>query len=190
MLPHFEREALISPFLQLRVLRLWERGCTRPCFSTQVGLRPELGLWARPTPGRRHQLRARSSWYPDVGGACVLSLFWVSGLPLAQNAEGGNCRGKGVWGGRAGWEGGNAHSSRSEGGAALCQPPPGPWAPCLLPWSSRLHEESRCIQGSRPGHWTMCIHSGQQATLALGAKFPLCPQRHQIHNSGANTVEI
>ena len=94
---------------------------------------------------------------------------------------------KGVWGRGRGRESGNAHSSCSEGGAALRQPPPGPWVPCLLPWSSRLHEESPCLQGPRPGHWRMCIHSGQQASLALGAKFPLCPQRHQIHNNGAKT---
>lgn len=95
------------------------------------------------------------------------------------------CGAGGRAGGRVG--GGNAHSSRSEGGAALRPPPPGPWVPCLLPWSSRLHEESPCIQGLRPGHWTMCIHSGGQASLAPGAKFPLCPQTHQIHNSGAKT---
>lgn len=51
------------------------------------------------------------------------------------------------------------------------------------PASMRNHP----LQGPKPGHWRMCIHSGPQASLALGAKFPLCPQRHQIHNNGAKT---
>ena len=86
---------------------------------------------------------------------------------------------KGVWGRGRGREEGNAHSSCSEGGAALRQPPPGPCPPA----SMRNHP----LQGPKPGHWRMCIHSGPQASLALGAKFPLCPQRHQIHNNGAKT---
>ena len=38
--------------------------------------------------------------------------------------------------------------------------------------------ETPRTQGPRTGQWRMCTHSGQQASLslALGAKFQLCPQ--------------